>query len=159
MSDGSADLNPMQAPPRWAPADLPKIRARVKKSLTAEIDGVLLPQGFRREGSRWTRRGMMFDVYFEFQKSQYGFSCYFNIGRMSRLGDMRFGGHRHWRMNSFLPTTELKNEYDAHYYVDLDGDTPRRREIMRQLNEICLPLLEGLAGWKGPWLDLPPGSS
>lgn len=155
MSDGSADpARPMHAPPRWAPADLTQIRARVKKSMTADIDAVLLPRGFRREGSCWTRRGRFFDVYLEFQKGQHGFSCYFNLGRVSRLG-----GHRHWRMNSVLPTTELKNEYDAHYYVDLDGDTPRRREIMRQLNEIALPLLDRMAGWRGPWMNLPPGAN
>ncbi len=154
MSEGNADPGSIQTPPRWAPADLPQIRARVKKSMTADINGLLLPKGFRREGSRWLRQGVFFEVYLEFQKSQYGFSCYFNIGRVSRLGNQQ-----HWRMNSFLPTVELKNEYDAHYYVDLDGDSPRRREIVRQLNEIGLPMLERLASWRGPWTSLPPGSN
>ncbi|MCF3639133.1 DUF4304 domain-containing protein [Rhizobium sp. TRM95111] len=121
---------------------------------------MLVPKGFLRRGNRWIRAGLFYSVFLELQKDKYGFACYVNLGRDGRFALFRRlqrSKPKRWRLNALLAEVGERNAFDAHHYVDLDGDTERRRLLLRLVAERGLPFLEKCAGPFGPWIRLPPG--
>ncbi len=126
--------------------DLPSVRKSAVKLFTHDIDAVLKPHGYVRQGaSLWVRKGMFTQTYVELQKSKYGDACFINVGwKYNWDKEGRFyGGDRQWRIGQLLNDIPRANRLNQLSYIELDGeDSPLRAEVIGLIRDLGVPHLK-----------------
>jgi Domain of unknown function (DUF4304) len=129
-------------------AELVRKRTAVQRKLTREIDALLKPLGYEKKGSEWrkiTRHGRSC---FEFQKSSYGFDCFFNAGALGALEPRAQtyantpDGIRFFRMANFCPEMPGNDAADALSYVRLHDDPAFYNGVMIVFRARMVPWME-----------------
>lgn len=127
---------------------LKKKRVAVQRRMTKEIDGLLLPLGYERRGNEWRRTSVYGRSFLGFQKSHYGFGCFFNTGTMGRLEVPSrtlagtadgFQLHRIANFCPELPHNDVAGELN---YVCLHDDPGFHAAVMTVLRARMIPWME-----------------
>jgi hypothetical protein len=128
-------------------AELVRKRTAVQRGLTREIDALLKPLGYERKGAEWRRISSSGRSCFEFQKSTYGFQCYFNAGALGALEPMQpsastTDGIHFFRMANFCPEMPGNDTADALSYVRLHDDPVFHNGVMTVFRTRMVPWME-----------------
>jgi hypothetical protein len=126
--------------------ELKKQRGSVQRQLTKELDALLLPLGYLRSNSEWRKVSPYGRSYFYFQKSRYGFGCFFNAGT---LGTMQAplvanteDGIQTFRIVNFCPELPHNDVADELSYERLATDIEFRDGVMTIVRARIVPWLE-----------------
>lgn len=123
-------------------------RSQVQRSLTTELDALLLPLGYQRKGSDWSKNSVHGRSVLNFQKGQNGLACYFNAGvmtlleRASPIGSHSSGGSRYFRLAAFCPELPKNFVADALHYARLHDDAAFRNGVLTVIRARVIPWLE-----------------
>ncbi len=129
-------------------AALARKRKAVQRQLTREINALLEPLGYERKGAEWRRITGCGRSCFEFQKSQYGFGCYFNAGALgafevpSRTFANTLDGIQFSRIADFCPEMPSNDIADELSYVRLHDDAAFCDGVMSVFRARMVPWLE-----------------
>ena len=133
-------------------AELVRKRTAVQRGLTREIDALLKPLGYEKKGAEWRRISRSGRSCFGFQKSQYGFNCYFNAGALGAL-EPRWQPHastqdgiQFFRMADFCPEMLGNDVADELSYVRLHDDPAFRSGVMTVFRARMVPWMEARHG-------------
>jgi hypothetical protein len=130
-------------------AALVAARERAVARLTQALDAVLLPQGFRRKGGRWSRTGWFATTFVEIQKSKFGTACYLNLGRDPANRDWRQPSYREgsfWRLGRLTGRIAEANRLDQLDYLALDADPALLAEVADLVAGRAIPFLKRCQG-------------
>jgi hypothetical protein len=120
-------------------------RASVQRLLTAKLDRLLFPLGYRRDGGAWHKASAFARSELQFQKGQHGFECFFNAGVGPRWLARPLRLHR---LARFCP--EMGNDaVDAIPYGRLHDDPDFRAAILAVLQARMIPWMEAGHGLRG----------
>ena len=132
--------------------ELKRIRAAVQRRLTEDLERLLVPLGYARDGDTWRKSSALGRSAFQFQKSRHGFDAYFNASAGPRWPGRPLPLHR---LAAFCP--EMANEApDALPYRRLDDDRAFRDAVLAVVRRRMIPWMEtrhrlpGLPGWPSP---------
>jgi hypothetical protein len=127
---------------------LKKKRASVQRKLAKEINAMLEPLGYERTGSEWRKTSPFGRSYFGFQKSHYGFGCFFNAGTLGTLdvpsptlANTHDGIQCH-RIAKFCPELPHNDVADELCYVRLHDDAGFRNGVMTVIQARMIPWME-----------------
>jgi hypothetical protein len=127
---------------------LKKKRASVQRKLAKEINAMLEPLGYERTGSEWRKTSRFGRSYFGFQKSHYGFGCFFNAGTLGTLdvpsptlANTPDGIQCH-RIAKFCPELPHNDVADELCYVRLHDDAGFRNGVMTVIQARMIPWME-----------------
>jgi hypothetical protein len=127
---------------------LKKKRASVQRKLTKEINALLEPLGYERTGSEWRKKSRFGRSYFGFQKSHYGFGCFFNAGTLGKLevpSQTRantIDGIQCHRIAEFCPEMPHNDVADELPYVRLHDDTGFCNGVTTVIRARMIPWME-----------------
>ena len=132
-------------------AALVRKRKAVQRQLTREIDALLGPLGYERKGAEWRKITGCGRSCFGFQKSQYGFDCFFNAGARGALEPTQpFAstpdGIRFSRMADFCPEMPGHDAADELSYVRLHDDPAFCNGVMTVFRARMVPWMEARHG-------------
>jgi len=130
--------------------DLKAIRAKVLKTLVAELEATLKPLGYDRKGTEWRKASKFGRSILQLQKSRYGFCLYINVGRLPRfvlIPRYSMSGTRDGfaltRFQSFCPELPQKDyENDSLYYVKLHENAAFRDAVVAIVRARLIPWIE-----------------
>ena len=131
---------------------LKKKRASVQRKLAKEINAMLEPLGYERTGSEWRKTSRFGRSYFGFQKSHYGFGCFFNAGTLGKLevpSQTRantIDGIQCHRIAKFCPELPHNDVVDQLCYVRLHDDAGFRNGVMTVIQARMIPWMEARHG-------------
>lgn len=127
---------------------LKKKRASVQRKLAKEINALLEPLGYERTGSEWRKTSRFGRSYLGFQKSHYGFGCFFNAGTLGTqevpsqtLANTHDGIQWH-RIAEFCPELPHNDVADELPYVRLHDDAGFRNGVMTVIRARMIPWME-----------------
>ena len=130
--------------------DLKSIRAKVLKTLVAELDTTLRLLGYERNGTKWRKASKFGRSFLQLQKSSYGFNLYINVGplphfvlvpRSSRSGTR--DGFVLTRFQAFCPELPQRDyENDSLYYVKLHENAAFRDAVIAIVRFRLIPWIE-----------------
>jgi hypothetical protein len=123
---------------------LKKKRASVQRKLTKEINALLEPLGYERTGSEWRKKSRFGRSYFGFQKSHYGFGCFFNAGTLvpSQTRANTIDRIQYHRIAEFCPELPHNDVADEMPYVRLHDDTAFCNGVMTVFQARMIPWME-----------------
>jgi Domain of unknown function (DUF4304) len=128
-------------------AELVRKRTAVRRRLTREIDALLKPLGYEKKGSEWRKISISGRSCFGFQKSSYGFACYFNAGARGALEPTQShastpDGIHFFRMADFCPEMPGNDVADGLPYMRLHDDPAFCSGVMTVFRARMVPWLE-----------------
>lgn len=127
---------------------LRKKRASMQKKLAKEINVILEPLGYERTESEWRKTSPFGRSYFDFQKSHYGFGCYFSAGTLGARDTPNptlantHDGFQWQRIAEFLPELPHNKRPDQLCYLCLHDNDGFSNAVMTVIQARMIPWME-----------------
>ena len=129
-------------------------RSAVQKRLTAMLDGLLSPLGYRRGEGAWRKASALARSEFQLQKGRHGVDCYVNAGIGPRWPARPLRLHR---LAAFCPEMGIEAP-DALPYARLQDDPAFQAAILAVIEARVIPWMEAAHGLRGLIFPRAPGA-